>query len=106
MQYIRSTWPAPYLSDVVSHDRNQLALDVHSLPVHLLSLFYDLRLTSRRLGWVTAGPSSLCYKPPLLGSSNPAPGSITWEASELRMHHSITVLHHILLVLRSARRLQ
>src|ERR1700761_9146818 len=39
MQYIRSTWPAPYLSDVVSHDRNQLALDVHCLSVqpHLSS---------------------------------------------------------------------
>ena len=45
-------------------------LSVQPLSVHLLSLFYDLRLTTRRLGWVTAEPSTLRYEPLLLGSSN------------------------------------
>src|ERR1700761_5316748 len=65
-------------------------LSVQPLSVHLLSLFYDLRLTTRRLGWVTAEPSTLRYEPLLLGSSNTAPGPISWEASELGMHHGIT----------------
>src|ERR1700761_8945804 len=66
-------------------------LSVQPLSVHLLSLFYDLRLTTRRLGWVTAEPSTLRYEPLLLGSSNTAPGPISWEASELGMQHGITM---------------